>query len=239
MKLWRSLLMSAPGTGEVRLFIDESSHGCKPESREETWRRAERGPKGVDGGRPATGPRVLVYGFERYGRYRYNVTERLARQLGAGGRLLTVVLPVEFEERNFVRLLRRRPQAILGLGQCARGRRLRLELEAHNRMRDVGERRPRKIEPAGPRSVSTTLRIEPKRWLERSRNAGEYVCNYSMYVLLRRLGRGKERVPFAFIHVPHRYPLRRALARVEEIIGEVAQALTASPGRRTRGGSGR
>lgn len=167
--------------------------------------------------------RLLIYGFERYGNFPYNVTKRVVRRLAARRNLLTEILPVEFEKENFLALLRHRPDAVLGLGQCRRGRSLRLELRAANRMRDLGGNRARKIDPKGPRSVSSTLAIEPRRWLRPSRDAGEYVCNYSMYVLLRRLARRKRKVPFAFIHIPHRYPLRRAVAHIEEIIRRVRQ----------------
>jgi pyrrolidone-carboxylate peptidase len=36
-----------------------------------------------------------------------------------------------------------------------------------------------------------------------SNNAGDYVCNYSMYVMLTEIARRDMKIPFGFIHIPY------------------------------------
>ncbi|MPZ76233.1 MAG: hypothetical protein GEU77_06885 [Deltaproteobacteria bacterium] len=55
----------------------------------------------------------------------------------------------------------------------------------------------------GPRFLPTTLEIKLRPQVGRSNNAGDYVCNYSMYVILDNIGRKALEVKFGFIHIPH------------------------------------
>jgi hypothetical protein len=55
-----------------------------------------------------------------------------------------------------------------------------------------------------------------------SNKAGEYVCNYSMYVILDFINRRQFPIRFGFIHIPHRYDYKKAIRLLEKAIGEIA-----------------
>jgi pyrrolidone-carboxylate peptidase len=57
-----------------------------------------------------------------------------------------------------------------------------------------------------------------------SSKAGEYVCNYSMYVILDFIKRHQLPIRFGFIHVPHRYDYKKAIRLVEKALGKIAAA---------------
>ena len=53
-----------------------------------------------------------------------------------------------------------------------------------------------------------------------SRNAGDYVCNLSMYVMLDDLRRHCPDTRFGFVHVPHDYNAERAVRFVCRMLRE-------------------
>ncbi|MGH7830052.1 MAG: hypothetical protein ACREP8_07720 [Candidatus Binatia bacterium] len=150
--------------------------------------------------------RVLIYGFRPYKHYKQNVTEQILRRLPKRKNLRKVVFPVRFWKRQFLEAVEKhKPDVILGLGQCAKGRRLRIETRAINRRRNDRNKRGRPIVPRGSPCLFTNLKIKPSRGARISRDAGEYVCNYSMYVILDYVRRRRLSTRFGFLHVPHRY----------------------------------
>lgn len=171
---------------------------------------------------------VLVYGFGPYKRYKTNITQRLVKALPRSARLRKIVFPVRFERRRFIAALRKhRPDVVLGLGQCAAGKRLRIERRAANRKRNDEKERARPINRRGPRTLAPTLRLERKlfgRGAKFSRNAGDYVCNFSMYVILDYLRRRSPATRFGFIHVPRRFRLVRARRLLGAALRAVAPA---------------
>jgi pyroglutamyl-peptidase len=154
--------------------------------------------------------RVIVYGFGPYGQFRDNITAKILKALPASEGLNKIVFPVRFDRSQFVRALKRhRPDIVLGLGQSSR-RNIEIEARAVNQKRAHASDRPRRISGKGPKWFPTTLEIKAGRQAEKSRNAGDYVCNYSMYVMLAHIARAKMRIPFGFIHIPHDYERRKA-----------------------------
>jgi len=75
----------------------------------------------------------------------------------------------------------------------------------------------------GKRTLSTNLKLDPGRETRSSKDAGEYVCNYSMYIILDYLKRRRLDVPFGFIHVPHNYDSRKAIRFLQKVIGKTLQ----------------
>src|SRR5436309_1390285 len=89
--------------------------------------------------------RLLVYGFGPYRNFRDNVTASVVRMLPKQRLLKTIVFPVRFHKTQFIDAIKQfKPDVILGLGQCSKGRLLRIETRAVNR------RRVRKEERAVP-----------------------------------------------------------------------------------------
>ncbi len=162
--------------------------------------------------------RLLIYGFGPYRQFSDNITEKIIQRLPQKRGLKKIVFPVIFHKTQFTGAVKKyRPDAILGLGQSSRRRCLSIEERAVNRMRALkGE--PRLIAKGRPRWLKTTLALKNGPGGRFSRNAGDYVCNYSMYVILDYLKRKRLRIPFGFIHVPHHYRLDRASRYLTRIV---------------------
>ena len=166
--------------------------------------------------------RLLVYGFGPYRHFRDNITARIIKSLKKQTGVKKFVMPVRFQRRQFVELLDRfQPEMILGLGQSSR-RRIEVESRAKNR------RRARKGDKARPifrhrrQFLPTTLTINAGRSVGKSKNAGDYVCNYSMYVLLDEIARRARPTRFGFVHIPHDYDQQKALRIVRRILSQYA-----------------
>jgi pyroglutamyl-peptidase len=162
--------------------------------------------------------RVLVYGFGPYGRFRDNITAKIVKQLPKSDDLKKIVFPVRFNRKQFVQALKRnRPDAVLGLGQSSR-QRIEVESSAANRKRAQASHRPKRISTNGPTHRRTTLEIKTGRQAGKSTNAGDYVCNYSMYVMLDHIAREHLKILFAFVHIPHDYDRRKASRFVQRVL---------------------
>jgi len=155
--------------------------------------------------------RILVYGFGVYRSFKENVTAKIIRRLPRRRQLGKIIFPVRFHRRQFIDAVRKHdPEVILGLGQCSSGRRLRIERRAINRRRNEKSERAKPIIRGGPRQLPTSLELNIGSQARLSLNAGDYVCNYSMYVILDYLKRRRVPVRFGFIHIPHDYDSRKA-----------------------------
>jgi len=162
--------------------------------------------------------RVLVYGFGPYKQFRDNITAKILKRLPDSDGLKKRVFPVRFDEKQFVRALKRhRPDAVLGLGQSSR-QKIEVEARAVNRRRTQESDKPKAICVNGPKWLRTTLEIKTGRQAGKSTNAGDYVCNYSMYVMLDHIGRENLEIPLAFVHIPHDYDWRKASRFVQRVL---------------------
>jgi pyroglutamyl-peptidase len=199
--------------------------------------------------------RVLVTGFNPFGKHRKNPTQILAKEADrreVGGAVIAGrVLPTEFHrcDRMIGKALREvRPDAVLMFGLAAGRKKISLECVAlnvdHSETPDNAGRKPwrRAIDPRGPAILESTISIDRlHRALRRARipasvsyHAGTYVCNHAYYRTLREANGAK----VAFIHVPERVKpvqLRRAL---EALVREIAGGNTKPSGtvKRTKGG---
>jgi pyroglutamyl-peptidase len=184
--------------------------------------------------------RVLVYGFGPYKEFKSNITQKIVRKLPRSADLKKIVFPVRFDRAQFVNAIEKhRPDVILGLGQCGSGKRLRIERCAVNRRRDTKEEKSRPIRRGGPRSLAPTLSLEEMTSAGRavtSSNAGDYVCNFSMYIMLDYLKRRRRKARFGFVHIPHDCDRARAERFVRKLIAAVrfkSWELAAAAPRRT------
>ena len=162
--------------------------------------------------------RILVYGFGPYREFPNNITETIINALPSVAGLTTAVFPVRFNRRQFIDVLERhKPDHVIGLGQCRRGR-TEIESRAINHKR-AGKMGPVKlIRQSGAEFLPTTLDIKLGPQVGRSDNAGDYVCNYSMYVMLDYISRIAGEVKFMFLHIPHDADPRNATALVARAI---------------------
>ena len=162
--------------------------------------------------------RVLVYGFGAYRQFRDNITARIIKSLPKSAGLITEIFPVRFQRRQFIAALKRhRPDIVLGLGQSSR-KKIDVETRARNRRRAAKSDELRPIFRDRPVSLPTTLKIRAGRSVRISNDAGAYVCNYSMYLLLDAIGREGDKVSFGFIHIPHNWDLDEAVELVRRVL---------------------
>ena len=154
--------------------------------------------------------RILVYGFGPYGPFADNITARIVKTLPRQPGLTKRVFPVRFYRQQFIAaLMRAKPDIVLGLGQSAR-RRIEIESRGVNHRRASRSAKRKAIFAAEAKQLATTLKIKAGRWARISTNAGDYVCNYSIYVLLREIKRQELAVQLGFVHIPHDYDRRKA-----------------------------
>lgn len=155
--------------------------------------------------------RVLIYGFGPYKQFKNNITEKILRTLPARKGVKKVIFPVRFQKRQFIEALKKhKPEVILGLGQTSRSRRIKIERRAVNLKREDKDDRPRPIRAGGRKWLAVNLKLNGGPQARISRDAGDYVCNYSMYVILDYLKRRALPTRFDFMHIPHDYSLTRA-----------------------------
>ena len=155
--------------------------------------------------------RLLIYGFGPYKQFKENITEKILRRLPARNGVKKVVFPVRFQKRQFIEALKKyKPEVILGVGQSSRSKRLKIERRAVNRRRESKNEQPKPILSVGSKWLATNLGVNGGRQARISSDAGDYVCNYSMYVILYYLKRHRLPTHFGFIHVPYDYNLSRA-----------------------------
>jgi len=155
--------------------------------------------------------RLFIYGFAPYKQFKDNITEKILRRLPARNGVEKVIFPVRFQKRQFVAALKKhKPDVILGLGQSSKSRGLKIERRAVNRRREAQREKSRSIHPGGSKWLKTNLRLNGRRQAKTSYDAGDYVCNYSMYVILDHLKRHRLPTRFGFIHIPHDYNPARA-----------------------------
>ena len=169
--------------------------------------------------------RLLIYGFGPYRHFQDNVTEKIVRRLPRREGHKKIVFRVKFHKAQFLNAIKQhRPDLILGLGQCAHGERLRIEAQAANRRRNSPDDKARSILPGGSPSLKTNFRLALGRQGKSSNKAGEYVCNYSMYVILDFIKRHRLPIRFGFIHIPHGYDDKKAIRILEKAIDKIQVA---------------
>lgn len=165
---------------------------------------------------------VLVYGFGPYREFRNNITESIIKALPCLPGLTTAVFPVRFNRRQFIDVLdRHKPDHVIGLGQCTRDR-IEFESRATNRKRPSNRVTAKPIRQSGAEFLSTTLDIDLGSDVGHSDTAGDYVCNYSMYVILEYINRSERDIRFGFVHVPHYIDSGRGVALVMQAISQIS-----------------
>lgn len=146
--------------------------------------------------------KVLLYAFTSFGKYNKNISAEVLRGILDNENLKKVVLGVKFDVKAILNKLDIdgfKPDVIIGMGQYPKGDKIRIETLAKNIKRSKSIEAS-EIIPGAPETLSTTLGIEPNEISEITTNAGTYVCNFSMYVILNKLQDTDTK--FAFLHIP-------------------------------------
>ena len=160
--------------------------------------------------------KTFVYGFGPYEEFDANISESIVSALAPEPGVVVEVFDVRFDRDMFFLVLgRHAPDVVIGLGQCRRGRKLRIEGRAQNLWGRRGEPL-RRVSESGPGHLFASLRLPLDARTTVSRDAGTYVCNFSMYVCLEYCATRGSR--YGFIHVPRGYDPGAAADYVREAI---------------------
>lgn len=194
--------------------------------------------------------KILLTGFEPFGRVRSNPSERIVKkfartvaalQCKPRDTIVAEVLPVEFAaaEKKIRRLIRRvRPDAVLCLGVAAARAEICLERIALNMDDEVSAdnarevRTGRRIVRSAPLAYESTLPITrmlaalKKRGIRAriSNHAGTYVCNHVFFVARHETERMREKIPCGLIHVPVAGKARNSPKKREMALNEMVEA---------------
>ena len=163
-------------------------------------------------------PRILLYGFGLYDNHETNISGELVKAMRLPQGVQRRVFDVCFDRSMFIDAVDAcDPDLVIGLGQSARSRKIRIERKAVNLM---GERREKKrpINSLGPEHIHMPLDILHDERARLSYDAGTYVCNFSMYVIAEHC-RGSGRLS-GFVHLPKRSDMREAEAFVSKLVAQ-------------------
>ena len=161
--------------------------------------------------------KILVYGFGPYKEWRDNVTVRVLSLLKERDNLHSKVFDVEFDEDMFLAEVNSlEPDIVIGMGQHPRARKIRIERTAVNRKRNSREEEPEPIHPGGPEKVYVNLKLHPSSDTRVTYDAGDYVCNFSMYVMGRYCAEND--IKYAFLHVPMKIDPEIAAGIVDDML---------------------
>lgn len=161
-------------------------------------------------------PGILLYGFGLYDNHAENISGELVEGMQLMRGVHRKVFDVRFDRSMFIDAVDAcDPDVIIGLGQSARSRRIRVERKAVNRMGERGDV-PGPISREGPDHFFMSLDIPRDNRARVSYDAGIYVCNFSMYVIAQHVRTGGTRV--GFIHLPKRHDREEAASFVEQTI---------------------
>ena len=167
--------------------------------------------------------RILVTGFEAFGKDSVNPTVKMAGDLPdmiGGYEIHRLILPVSFRrapETALEALRSLRPAAVVAFGLAGGRKGITVERVAVNcmdaRIPDNDGSAPvdEPVVPGGPAAFFSTLPVKKiveelgKEGIEASisNTAGTFVCNCLMYSLLESLGREGPDIPCGFVHVPY------------------------------------
>lgn len=161
--------------------------------------------------------KILIYGFGPYREFRDNITEKILHALPAMPDVETVVFDVCFDRAMFEKRFREaNPDIILGLGQHPRARKIRIERRAKDTRSDNNEA----IEGTGDRTMS--LRVPHHPMSTTTYDAGDYVCNFSMWAAeTYAQDNGKSA---AFLHLPRRLEVAEGVRYLTWLLDEIRGA---------------
>lgn len=164
--------------------------------------------------------KILLYGFKPYLNFRWNISEKVVKRIKPRDDLVKVIFPVRFDRKLFLRVLEKeKPNTVLGLGQTPKGNKIRIERKAKNLRKENGEK---VILKDGPEYQFANLELERDDNSQVSFDAGEYVCNFSMYLMID--GALRRGMKFAFLHIPMSFDLKKAVEFVERKIDEIEKS---------------
>jgi len=161
--------------------------------------------------------KILIYGFRPFGKNKRNIAAEIIKTLPKRPGLYKKVFPVEFKRSMFLDTVNTiKPDVIIGLGQCSRGDKIRIERKAVNLYNERKGGQDKKIIKGNSKYLLANIKIKPDSNSYVSYDAGKYVCNYSMYLIADYAYQNKTK--FAFIHIPAKYSKAKAVNFIKNLL---------------------
>jgi len=164
--------------------------------------------------------KILIYGFGPYRTFSDNITEKIIRALPKHKNVSVHVFDVTFDREMFLKIFKRiQPDIIIGMGQHPKARKIRIERKARNEWSEK-KSKGKRIDRSHPEHLYSTLSIAiPRSHLKEvtvTYDAGNYVCNFSMFTALT--APEEVRVPYTFLHIPKDYPVHKGVGFLTQLI---------------------
>ena len=165
--------------------------------------------------------KILIYGFRPFKKYKKNISAETAKKVTQNREITRAILPIVYKKKYILSKIRKyQPDIIIGLGQTE-GKLIEIERKTKNIYEMEGSKLKRKINPKGPKQYLVNLKLKKISGTEISHNAGEYLCNFTMYVIMDFIKKKRVKVKFGFIHIPRNYGLQKAVEVVKKLISQI------------------
>jgi len=166
--------------------------------------------------------KILIYAFRPFKKYKKNISEEVVKNLVNKRKFIKVILPIVYKKKYILNKIKKhQPDIIIGFGQSA-GKLIGIEKRAKNVFEMERPKGKRVIDPTGPKLYFTNLNLKKIPGVRISYNAGDYLCNLTMYVILDFIKKENLKTRFAFIHIPKNYNLKKATKVSQELIRNIS-----------------
>lgn len=149
--------------------------------------------------------KILIFGFKPYLNYKKNISEEVAKKLVSDDKIQVkkIILPSNLRSKKILDDIKKYcPDVIVGLGQTSRGGRIRIEKRAKNYFKSLNRVSGAEIKRGDKKYYFTNLKLKKLPQTIVSYDAGTYVCNLVMYLILNFLKRSRRQIKFGFLHIP-------------------------------------
>lgn len=162
--------------------------------------------------------KILIYGFKPFGGYKENISEKVVEKLKEEN-FKKVILPVVPRAKIILNHIKRiKPDIVIGIGLCGKGRFIRIERRAKNIYRSGELKLAKKINPRGLKSYLVNLKLNKVPGTQISYDAGQYVCNFTIYNIMDWIQKDRLPMKFAFIHIPYNFKVQKAAEITKKLI---------------------
>lgn len=168
--------------------------------------------------------KILIFGFKPYFKYKKNISEEVVKKLVLDDKIQ--VKKNYFAKQSAVKKIlndikKYRPDVVVGLGQTSRDGRIRIEKRAKNYFKPLNRASGAEIKRGGKKYYFTNLKLKKMPQMVVSYDAGTYACNFTMYLILNFLERGRRKIKFGFLHIP----LDSDVIKTTEIVSEMIKTI--------------
>ena len=166
--------------------------------------------------------KLLVFGFKPYGHNKANISEIIVNKLKNKKISKKIIFPITFNKHIIIKkIMKEKPDIILGLSQHPRARKIRIERKAKNIIKLKKEKKSRRISKNSKKEFFTSLKIPKTKETTIAHNAGTYICNFSMYSIIEHIAKNNENIKFAFLHIPKHYDIGKGTKIINNIINNI------------------